>query len=315
MRNLNSPEAHRNMGFWNEATQVGIHDTELGLAGAGGTAYLLGLEAARIGVQRFRIADPEPFERANGNRVMGVREDTIDRNKAEVLAEDILAINPDAEITVYNEGVNPDNVEEFMHSADIVLNATELKMPNLGAMICRQARNRRINGELAPLPVLDIEYIGHAGQVTAFDPRSKMTFEKFMGIPEGMPLDEVTEQQLDPSRYLAYLPPYGDIRTLEAVRAGSALPSNMIGAGTATQLGMSEILKHVRTRVGERTLAPTFAPRVRWYDSYTGKAGETSHPRFSHYKHLALLALHNGLHLNDEASYTTEARAARGDFD
>lgn len=303
------------MGFWNEATQQALLDTEVGLAGSGGTAYLFGLEAARIGVQKFSIADPETFEPTNGNRVMGVRELTTGRNKAEVLAEDILAINPEAQVRIYNEGVNEDNVEEFMHSADIVLNATELKMPNLGAMICRQARNRRINGELAPLPVLDIEYVGHAGQVTAFDPRGKVTFEKFMGIPEGMPLDEVAEQTLDPSRYLAYLPPYGDIRTLEAVRNGSSLPSNMIGAGTATQLGIAELLKHARARVGERTIAPTFAPHVRWYDSYTNKSGETRHPRVSHYRHLAVLAMRNGLNLNEEASYTTEERAARGDFD
>lgn len=308
MRTIQSPEIYRNMGFWNEATQGAIMDTTVAIGGAGGAGYMVGLELARIGVQRFDIADPEDFDDVNGNRVMGVRQDTVGRNKAEVFREDLYGINEQAEVRTYTEGVTPDNLEEFMHRADIVLDATELSMPELGTMIARQARRIQV-------PVMNVEYVGYAGQGTSFDPRSKMTFERFMGIKGGedAPLDEVAEQQLDPSRYLAYLPRYGDLKTLMAIQEGSPLPSNMIGAGQAAQIAVAESLKHIRRRVGERGMAPVFAPVVRWADAYTGESGITRHPRVSYYRHLAAAVVRNQLGLHEEASYTPDERAARGD--
>jgi molybdopterin/thiamine biosynthesis adenylyltransferase len=304
------------MGFWNEATQNALLETEVAIAGNGGTGNLFGMALARIGVQRFRIADPEVFDRVNSNRVMGARVDTIGRNKAEVLKEDILKINPDAVVVVYKEGINVDNIEDFLSSADIAFNGLELTKPELGTMLARQARNRKIGKILAPIPMIDVEYIAHAGQCTVFNPYSDMTFERFMGIRGGdsAPLDEVVGQVIDPSHYLAYLPAYGDLKTLEAIRNGSPLPSNMIGAGVAAQLGVSEVLKLVRKRVGERGIAPTYAPEMRWYDAYTNESGVTRHPRFSYYRHLTSIALSNVLRKNEPASYSVEDRKSRGDI-
>ena len=216
MRSLKSPELYRNMGFWNEATQQALLDTEIAIAGNGGTGNLFGMELARIGVQNFRIADPEVFDQVNSNRVMGARSDTIGRNKAEVLKEDILSINPEANVIVYKDGITPDNIEDFLSHADIALNGLELTKPELGTMLARQARSRKIGGLFVPIPVVDVEYIAHAGQGTVFDPLSSMTFERFMGIRGGdnTPLDEIVGQLIDPSRYLAYIPSYGDLKTL-----------------------------------------------------------------------------------------------------
>jgi len=303
------------MGFWNEGTQQAILDTEVVIAGNGGTGNLVGIELARIGIQNFRIADPEVFDDVNSNRVMGARYDTIGRNKAEVLRDDILEINPEAKVSVYNDGINTFNIEEFLSSADIVLNGLELTMPELGTMLARQSRLRKIKGVLSPVPMVDIEYIGHAGQGTVFDPMSGVTFEKFMGIKGGeqVPLDEIIGQSIDPSFYLAYLPPYGDLKTLEAIRDGSPLPSNMIGAGVAAQIGLSEVLKLVRKRAGERSIKPTYAPEVRWYDAYTNESGVTKHPRLSYYRHLGNVVLNNILGRNEQASYNEIERKSRGD--
>ena len=315
MRTINSPELYRNLGFWNEETQIALLDTEIAIAGNGGTGNLFGMELARIGIQKFRIADPETFDLVNSNRVMGARIDTIGRNKAEVLKEDILKINPDAEVIVYKEGITEENIEDFLSTVDIVLNGIELTRPELGVMLARQARRRRIGNALKPIPMIDVEYIGHAGQGTVFDPESSMTFEKFMGIEGGneVPLDEIVGQKVYTNRYLAYLPPYSDLRTLSAVQNGSPLPSNMIGAGVAAQIGLSEVLKLVRNKIGERTILPTYAPSIRWYDAYTNRGGVTRHTQLSYYKHLSGMILTNLLKRNDQASYTKEERALRGD--
>jgi molybdopterin/thiamine biosynthesis adenylyltransferase len=309
MRTIKSPEIYRNMGFWNTATQEAILGTTVAIAGTGGAGYMVGLELARIGVQRFDIADPESFDDVNSNRVMGVRSDTIGRNKAEVFMEDLYSINEMADVRIYTDGVTPHNLVEFMHRAEIVLDATELSMPELGTMICREARRIEV-------PVINVEYVGHAGQGTAFDPHSRVTFERFMGIKGGedAPLDEVAGQTLDPSRYLAYVPPYGDLKTLVAIRNGAPLPSNMIGAGQAAQIAVAEAIKHIRRRVGERGLPPTIAPTVRWYDAYTNRSGRTRHSQLSYYRHLATAVVRNQLRLNEEASYTPELRAERGDL-
>lgn len=317
MRNINSPEFHRNMGFWNEPTQQALLDTRLLIAGTGGTGNAVGLKAARVGIQNFIVADPEVFDDVNSNRVMGARIETIGKNKAEVLRDDILAINPDANVQVYTEGITSENINEIVHFSDIALNGTELTRPELGTMLAREARGR-VDGsnEGSPIPVIDVEYIGHAGQGTVFDVYGS-TFEHVMGIEggEAAPLDEVADQTIDPSRYLAYLPPYGDLRTLEAIRNGSPLPSNMIGAGVAADIAVSEILKLARKRVGERGVNPTYAPRFRWYDAYTNKSGSTRYPRLSYSRHLATVVFKNLIHQNEPASYTVAERAARGDID
>jgi len=298
------------MGFWNDATQEAILDTTVAIGGVGGAGYLVGVELAHMGVQNFAIADPEPFDDVNSNRVIGAREDTYGRNKAEVFQEELHKINKQANVRIYTEGINVDNLEDFMHDADIVFDATELSMPELGTMICRQARKLSV-------PVVNVEYVAHAAQGTSFDPHSKMTFERFMGIKggENAPLDEVAEQKIATDRFLAYVPHYADLKTLEALEAGAPLPSNMIGASQAATIAAAEALKHIRRRVGERGLEPTFAPTVRWTDAYTGEAGKTNHPRLSFYKHLAVAVANNKLlRRNEEASYTVEQRAARGDL-
>jgi molybdopterin/thiamine biosynthesis adenylyltransferase len=296
------------MGFWDDATQVAILNSSVAIGGTGGAGYMFGVEMARIGVQRFTIADPEVFEEVNSNRVIGVTVDTVGQNKATVLSEELKRINPDVKVRVFAEGITFENVQSFLDGSDLVLEATELSLPALGTMICREARRRGI-------PVLNVEYVGHGAQVTSFDPHGRMTFERMMGISGGVSasLDNIANQTIDTSRYLAYLPPYGDLKTLIAIREGAPLPSNMIGAGQAAQLGVAEAIKHLRQRAGLDGMKPTIAPEVRWIDAYTGKSGVTRHPRLSYYRHLAVAVIRNRLRLHEVASYGPAQRDQRGD--
>lgn len=343
MRTSNSPQLYRGMGFWNIPTQEALCDTHVSIGGLGGAGYMAATELARMGIQHFSLADPEGMDDTNVVRVPGAKSSTMGINKSEVARDEILDIldqrgakNPT--VRIFTEGVNPDNVHDFMHDADVVLDATELSMPELGTMICREARKPEI---LAP--VLNGEYVGYAGQVTAFDPRSKWTFERVMGIEggENAPLDEVAQQTIATDRFLAYLPPYGDLTTLAAIDPVSArmlaklpvfkhlqppelapgetdkvapMPANVIGAGVAAQLIVAEVLKHTRAKVGERGLPPTFAPQFRWFDAYTQKGNVTRHPRLSFYRHLVPILVNNALDRHEHASYSADERAARGDL-
>lgn len=307
-----SPQIYRSMGFWNDETQQSLLDLHVAVGGMGGMGYLVGAELAHMGVQNITAADPEPFEPVNANRVLGAREDTYGKNKAEVFRDDILAINHDANVSIFPEGISIDNVDGFVEGADVIIDALELSMPELGTMVAQRARNLGIF-------VVNAEYIGHGAQVTVFDPKSRMTFERFMGLKgekdEGgnIAVDDAKGQVISTDRMMAYVPPYADLETLKALKEGASLPSNMIGAGLAAQMAVSEVLKIARLKVGEAGMSPTIAPSVRWMDAYTGKSGSTNHPRLSFYRHLITTAVHNSLGKYERASYSKDQRLARGD--
>jgi molybdopterin/thiamine biosynthesis adenylyltransferase len=304
MNSINSPEYSRNYGFMNEAEQEAILRSSVAIAGVGGDGFQLGLKLARMGVASFDIADPEVFEPENSNRVPGASTSTYGLKKAEVFSEQVHDINPDASVRIYGEGVTEDNVSEFMHRATLVFDESELTYLQIGTAIAREARRRQI-------PDIMVMNIGFAAQITSFNPNNQFTFERFMGIPDNMPLNEVKDLKVDFSRCLPYIPKYADLRTLTAVQEGAPLPSISEGVDVASALGTSQAFLHIVRLAGNRRPQPVWAPRILWMDSYDGTSGSTRHPRMSHYRHLIHAASRQFLKINPGASYTQKDRARR----
>ena len=92
----------RSIGLLGEENFILIQDKVIavfGLGGVGGTA----LEAlARTGFQHFLIVDFDKVDATNLNRQILYTAKDIGRNKVEAAKERILAINPDADIKVFN---------------------------------------------------------------------------------------------------------------------------------------------------------------------------------------------------------------------
>jgi molybdopterin/thiamine biosynthesis adenylyltransferase len=304
MRTVDSPEFARNYGFWNEAEQQLLLDSTVAIAGVGGDGYQMGLKLARMGVQSFDIADPEVFEAENSNRVPGATVSTYGQSKAESFRKEVLDINPDADIRVFTDGVTEENVEDFMSRADLVFDESELTYLHIGTSIAREARKRGI-------PDVMVMNVGFAAQVTSFDPQSKFTFERFMGVPKGMPLDEVKDMQVDFARCLPYLPSYGDVTSLEAVVKGASLPSIAQGVDVASAIGSSQAFLHLVKKAGNNRPAPVWAPKIMYMDALTGTSNVTRMPRASYYRHLVPMVINNMLHRNPDASYSEADRARR----
>src|SRR5260221_4226076 len=95
----------RNLGLVNEREQALLKNTCVALPGLGGVggAHLQAL--VRMGVSSFRLADPDAFEVVNFNRQLGATLETVGRGKAEVMAEMAHAINPQAQIPTFPEGI------------------------------------------------------------------------------------------------------------------------------------------------------------------------------------------------------------------
>lgn len=306
MKSIYSPEYARNYGFWNEHEQRAIMAARVAIAGVGGDGFQLGLKLAMKGVAKFDIADPEVFEPENANRVPGATVSTYGRKKAEVFAERVHDINPYADVRIFDDGVTPDNVQDFVSKADIVFDESELTYMQIGTSVARAARERGI-------PDVMVMNIGFAATVTSFHPASKHTFERFMGIPKGMPLDEIKDLSLNLDRCIPYLPHYGDVESLAAVQSGAPLPSIAEGVDIASGIGATQGFLHIVSKENNKRPNPIWAPKVAYIDGYSMKAGVTRYPRASHYRHLAVMATRHYLGQNPKASYSTDNRQSRSD--
>ncbi|HPF31025.1 MAG TPA: ThiF family adenylyltransferase [Candidatus Saccharibacteria bacterium] len=297
----------RNYGFWNEQEQEKINNSKIAIAGVGGDGFQLGIKLAMMGVKNFSVADPEEFERENSNRVFGAKISTYGKNKAEVFKDMVLDIHPDAKIEVFNDGVTEDNVEEFLKDSDLLLDESELRYLKIGTMLARTARKMVI-------PDLMVMNIGFSSIATSFNPKpswNQSTFESVMGIPKGMPIDEVNSVEVDFSKCLPYVPSYGDIRSLKAVQEGASLPSITQGVDVASALGSTEAFFHLTSGLNNNRRKPTWAPKFRYMDAYNGESGIIRGSRVSHYMGLVAIAGRSLLGMNPRASYSQEDRDRR----
>lgn len=97
----------------------------MALAGLGGVGGGYATTLARMGVGNFNIADFDHFEPANFNRQRGALISTLERPKAEVLREMILDINPHATVKIFSQGIDLDNLPEFLDGVNVVMDGLD----------------------------------------------------------------------------------------------------------------------------------------------------------------------------------------------
>jgi molybdopterin/thiamine biosynthesis adenylyltransferase len=104
--------------------QQQVADTTVGIAGLGGLGSMVALQLARFGVQNFVFADPDVVERSNLPRIYGATEADIDRDKVDVVGEQVVRANPDAEVRAYNDRVQ-DVPEAVLGECDVIIGAVD----------------------------------------------------------------------------------------------------------------------------------------------------------------------------------------------
>lgn len=92
----------------------------LGGVGGGHTQVL-----AEMGVGAFHLADFDTFELANFNRHLGATMSSLGRPKAEVTGELIRKANPAADVTLFREGIQPENIGASLKNVDVVVDGIE----------------------------------------------------------------------------------------------------------------------------------------------------------------------------------------------
>src|SRR5450830_1019337 len=111
----------RNLGWVTRAEQESLRGKRVAIAGVGGVGGVHLLTLARLGIGAFHIADFDTFDIANFNRQVGANMRTIGEPKVEVMAQMARDINPEADIKLFPEGINKDNLPAFLEGVDLYI--------------------------------------------------------------------------------------------------------------------------------------------------------------------------------------------------
>jgi molybdopterin/thiamine biosynthesis adenylyltransferase len=214
----------RNIGLLSEAEQERVRRSRVAVAGLGGVGGAHVLALARIGFGSFSLADLDQFELANINRQVGATVKTLGRSKVEVTAEIVKAINPDAELRVFPEGITPENIGDFLEGAVAAVDGIDFFNMDARRLLFREARARGI-------PALTSAPVGFGGTLHVFSPTG-MSFDDYFDIHGDMNLAGQLIQfvlGLAPKRaHRSYFPP-GAV-DLEKRRAPSLAPGCLLAA-------------------------------------------------------------------------------------
>lgn len=142
IKSLIEEEFSRNIGFLSETEQTILLKAHVAVVGAGGVGGLHILTLARLGVGNFTIADPDVFEAANVSRQFGASRQSYGRNKAEVLAEMVQGINPEAKVTVFSERVTTENIASFLARAEVLVDGIDFFEFDTRRMLFYAAKER-----------------------------------------------------------------------------------------------------------------------------------------------------------------------------
>jgi molybdopterin/thiamine biosynthesis adenylyltransferase len=243
MKRLYDQIFNRNIGNLTLTDQKRLKGTSIAFAGIGGVGGTALINIARMGVGKVKIADPETFAHSDINRQQGASVETVGSKKVEVLAEQIRSINPTIEITVYENGLSENNVNEFLEGASIVIDGLEFFCMAIRKKLYDQARNLGIY-------VLSSPIFGFGTSLAVFSPTGP-TFEDCFGpIPDELDLNFMVNYGRS---FFPKFPRYIDITAyFEALKENRPIPSFTTSCALSGAVTASEaifILLHKRDPV------------------------------------------------------------------
>ena len=115
----------RNYGVLSEQEQERLRKARILIVGCGGIGGTVALILARAGIEKFILVEFDAYDTTNMNRQISCFSDTLGRNKAEVIGEDIRRINPHAEVEIYPRLLNHAEIARLIPKVDVVFPAAD----------------------------------------------------------------------------------------------------------------------------------------------------------------------------------------------
>ena len=219
----------------------------------GGVGGIHLITMARLGIGGFHIADPDCFEVANFNRQYGASMRTLGRGKADVMAEEARAINPEVELRVFSEAITPDNVGAFLEGVDVLVDGIDFFAIETRRLVFRESRRRGIWAVTAGP-------IGFSAAWLVFSPTG-LSFDDYFDLNDSMDrMDQVIA-------FLAGLTPrathrsYMDLSQVDT-RSGRG-PSVGLACHLCSGVAATEVVKILLERSPVRTV-----PCYSQFDAY-----------------------------------------------
>src|SRR4029079_10837772 len=115
----------RNLGIVSETEQQELRRSQVAMVGMGGVGGVHLMTLARLGIERFTIADLDTFELANFNRQFGARIDTLGHSKVDVMAEEVQRVTPDVQLCILRNGVCQASLDRFLDGVDLLIDGID----------------------------------------------------------------------------------------------------------------------------------------------------------------------------------------------
>ena len=243
----------RNRGLISNSEQEKLAQSLVVIAGCGGVGGLHAHTCARLGIGRFRLADTDTFSIANMNRQIGATIQTIGKNKAEVTAEMIRSINPEAFVEVFEKNINDENAARFVERASLVIDGVDF--------FALSARRQLFHAAWkAGIPALTAAPLGFSATLHVFG-KGGMSFDDYFDIRDGQdPFDQIVRFFVGLAPSGLHLP-YMDLSFVD-IESGRG-PSSILGSQLAASLAGGEAVKILLNRTDL-----LLAPRYLQFDSY-----------------------------------------------
>ena len=252
----------RNIGLFTAEEQETLRNATVGFCGVGGMGGSYVQAMARSGLGHFVLADGDDFSVVNFNRQAGAAMSTVGRNKATALKQQVLDVNPEADVTIF-PNLGESNMDSFLNGVDLVVNAIEAFAPNAYRLMFKKARERRI-------PVITGAPLAFGAAVVVFGPDpgdmsaeqyfdwhdSQTDFEKIANFliglaPRSLHLRDIDLNHVDLDKHIA--------------------PSNICGVMIGTGMALGQAFRYLFGWGDSR-----YAPH---YMQYDGRRNQAVHGR------------------------------------
>ncbi len=169
----------RNIGLLTVLEQKKLMNSRVAIPGMGGVGGIHLITMARSGIGKVNISDFDTFEPANINRQFGANISSFGRSKLDVMKEQALLINPYMEINTFPEGINPDNIDDFLKDVDVVMDGFDFFSFDIRRLLFNKAKEKGIY-------VITAGPMGFSSALLIFAPVQGMGFDEYFNIVENM---------------------------------------------------------------------------------------------------------------------------------
>ncbi len=253
----------RTLGWMTLTEQNLLKTKKIAIAGMGGVGGQHLLTLARLGLEKFNIADFDTFELANFNRQAGASMPHLGKPKASVMEQLTLDINPYAQLQTFQDGLHHRNMNEFFEGVDLFIDGLDFFALDIRSQAMAYCHSHNI-------PALTAAPLGFGTSILIFMPHG-MSFEQYFRLNNQAPLEQAI-------RFLIGLAPAGlhrhaliDSQYLNLSEKRG--PSTPVGCQLSASLVATQCLKILLQRG-----SIVAAPQSFQFDAYTYKVKLTSRP-------------------------------------